>query len=49
MVIKSEKKPKKSADAESPCGTGCPDFVAKTCPGEDKGCAIYWRFSESLS
>jgi len=48
MALKSKKQPKESAKPESPCGSGCQDFVLKTCPGEDGGCALYWRFSQGL-
>jgi hypothetical protein len=49
MEGNSEKIPNEKARPVSPCGSGCQYFVEKTCPGEDAGCALYWRFSEGLA
>jgi len=49
MAGKSEKQPKESAKPVSPCGSSCQYFVEKTCPGEDTGCTLYWRFSQGLT
>jgi hypothetical protein len=48
MATESRKQPKEPAKPASPCGSGCPDFVAKTCSGEDSKCALYWRFSQGF-
>ncbi|MFA4861798.1 hypothetical protein [Methanoregula sp.] len=48
MAVKSRKQPNESDAPESPCGSNCPDFEEKICPGEDSGCAIYWRFTQGL-
>jgi hypothetical protein len=48
MATESKKQPKVSGKPESPCGSSCPDFVSKTCAGEDSGCAQYWRYSQGL-
>jgi hypothetical protein len=45
MATESRKQPKAPATPASPCG-GCPDYLAKTCPGNDTKCALYWRFSQ---
>ena len=47
MATKSKIQPKESVKSASPC-EGCPDFVAKTCSGEDTKCALYWHFSQGL-
>ncbi|HXX55715.1 MAG TPA: hypothetical protein VEI81_06450 [Methanoregula sp.] len=48
MTPSPEKPQKETGKPKTPCGTGCPDFVAKTCSGDDPQCAIYWRFSQGL-
>lgn len=48
MAVKSKKTQKEPLEPESPCGSNCPDFEEKVCPGEDSGCATYWRFSQGL-
>jgi hypothetical protein len=48
MATESRKPTKAPVKPESPCGSGCPDFVSKACAGEESGCATYWRFSQGL-
>nr|WP_319376799.1 hypothetical protein [uncultured Methanoregula sp.] len=49
MTGKAKTPSKKPSEPESPCGSNCPDFAEKICPGEDSGCAIYWRFTQGLT
>jgi hypothetical protein len=48
MAAEKVKSVKPETARQSPCGTHCPDFVTKTCPGEDPKCALFWRFSEGI-
>ena len=48
MAAEKVKSSKTEKARQSPCGPTCPDFVTKTCPGEDPKCALFWRFSEGL-
>jgi hypothetical protein len=48
MAVESKKQPKDPIKMKSPCGSNCQEFVSKTCPGEETGCAIYWRFSQGF-
>jgi hypothetical protein len=43
-----KKTTEKVRKTQNSCGTGCQYFVLKTCPGEDSGCALFWRFSQGL-